>query len=426
MTLTDLSTASMRRLAAEATAPYTLLVLDPRTFNNADIRRMTQVAQDTGASIVYGDYLSSEGVQHVIEYQQGSVRDDFDFGPCVLIDTAMLRLAADSLVEDFQWAGWYDLRLRLSQLGPVVCCSEPLSTVGNAEEASSEGEAQFNYVDPRNRQVQIEMEQAFTAYLRRIGALVNEPHKADFSGNFPVEASVVIPVRNRVNTIADAVRSALSQKAGFPFNVIVVDNHSTDGTSELLRQLAASDCRLVVLTPEPGHGIGGCWNHALQSHCCGRFAVQLDSDDVYSGPDTLQRIVDRFYADRAAMVIGSYTLTDFQLNPIPPGIIDHREWTDTNGANNALRINGLGAPRAFFTPIARQLLFPDTSYGEDYAMGLRISRSWRIGRIYDSLYCCRRWGGNSDSNLSRDRINANNRYKDQLRTQELAARTSKR
>lgn len=426
MTLTDLSTASMRRLAAEATAPYTLLVLDPKAFNNADIHRMTQVAQDTGASIVYGDYLSAEGVQHVIEYQQGSVRDDFDFGPCVLIDTAMLRLAADSLEEDFQWAGWYDLRLRLSQLGPVVCCSEPLSTVGNAEEASSEGEAQFNYVDPRNRQVQIEMEQAFTAYLRRIGALVDEPREADFSGNFPVEASVVIPVRNRVNTIADAIESALTQQTAFSFNVIVVDNHSDDGTTEAVARLAAKDHRVVHLIPEPGHGIGGCWNHALQSHCCGRFAVQLDSDDVYSGPDTLQRIVDRFYADRAAMVIGSYTLTDFQLNPIPPGIIDHREWTDTNGANNALRINGLGAPRAFFTPLARQLLFPDTSYGEDYAMGLRISRSWRIGRIYDSLYCCRRWGGNSDSNLSRDRINANNRYKDQLRTQELAARTSKK
>lgn len=418
----DLSTASMRRLAQDATDRYTLLTLDPRGVKSVDTRRMAQVAADRSAAIVYGDFLTPDGLQRVIDYQPGSVRDDFDFGPCVLLDTDMLRRAVGEMDADYRWAGWYDLRLRLSEMGSVVCCSEPLSVVGPAESCGDGGEAQFNYVDPRNRQVQIEMEQAFTAYLRRTVALVGTPQSVGFEGDFPVECSVVIPVRNRVATIGDAVRSALMQQAPFDFNVIVVDNHSDDGTTGVIRALAAADPRVVLLIPEPGHGIGGCWNHALLSEHCGRFAVQLDSDDVYSSPDTLQQVVDCFYSTNAAMVIGSYELTDFDLRPIPPGLIDHREWTDGNGANNALRINGLGAPRAFFTPIARQILFPDTSYGEDYAMGLRIGRQWRIGRIYTSLYCCRRWGGNSDSNLSRDRLNANNRYKDQLRSNELSSR----
>lgn len=419
-----LSTAEIKRAAAAADSEYTLLTLDRRPLLTADRRRMEQVARDTDAAMVYGDYSTPAGPVPVIELQEGSVRDDFDFGPVVLVNTKMLRQAAAEMTADYQAAGFYDLRLRLSHMAPIVCVNEPLSAVGELP-AARQGEAQFDYVDPRNRASQIEMEQAFTDHLAAIGALVKAPKRLDFNGNFTVEASVIIPVRNRVNTIADAVKSALAQKTDFPFNVIVVDNHSTDGTAEKIAAIAETDNKVVCIVPEPGHGIGGCWNAALDSDRCGRFAVQLDSDDVYSGADTLQRIVDKFRETGAAMVIGSYTLTDFDLNVIPPGLIDHQEWTDANGANNALRINGLGAPRAFFTPVARAMRFPDTCYGEDYAMGLRISREYRIGRIFDNLYFCRRWGGNSDSNLSRERINANNRYKDRLRTIELQARKCK-
>lgn len=419
-----LSTAEIKRAAAAADSEYTLLTLDRRPLLTADRRRMEQVARDTAAAMVYGDYSTPAGSVPVIELQEGSVRDDFDFGPVVLVNTKMLRQAAAEMTADYQAAGFYDLRLRLSRMAPIVCVNEPLSAVGELP-AARQGEEQFDYVDPRNRASQIEMEQAFTDHLAAIGALVKAPKRLDFNGNFAVEASVIIPVRNRVNTIADAVKSALAQKTDFPFNVIVVDNHSTDGTAEKIAAIAETDNKVVCIVPEPGHGIGGCWNAALDSDRCGRFAVQLDSDDVYSGADTLQRIVDKFHETGAAMVIGSYTLTDFDLNVIPPGLIDHKEWTDANGANNALRINGLGAPRAFFTPVARAMRFPDTCYGEDYAMGLRISREYRIGRIFDNLYFCRRWGGNSDSNLSRERINANNRYKDRLRTIELQARKCK-
>lgn len=419
-----MTTQEIKRAAEAADSKYTLLRLDPRSLLRVDRRRLEQVAEDTGAAMVYGDYSTPEGAMPVIALQEGALRDDFDFGPVVLVRSELLRRAAGEMTDDYKAAGFYDLRLRLSRLGPIVCVNEPISVIGKPD-AAREGEAQFDYVDPRNRQSQIEMESACTDHLKAIGAIVGNPELLTFEGEFPVEASVVIPVRNRVNTIGDAVRSALSQIADFRFNVIVVDNHSTDGTSEKVAALAEEDNRVIHLIPEPGHGIGGCWNAALDSEHCGRFAVQLDSDDVYSGPDTLRKIIDKFRETGAAMVIGSYTLTDFDLNVIPPGLIDHKEWTDANGANNALRINGLGAPRAFFTPVARQLRFPDTCYGEDYAMGLRISRDYRIGRIFDSLYFCRRWGGNSDSNLSRERINANNRYKDQLRTVELLARKKK-
>lgn len=416
-----LSTAEIKRAAEAADSEYTLLNLDRRPLLKVDRKRMEQVARDTAAAMVYGDYSTPEGPAPVIALQEGALRDDFDFGPVVLVNTDMLRQAAAGMTADYKAAGFYDLRLRLSRMAPIVCVNEPLSAVGELP-AARQGEAQFDYVDPRNRASQIEMEQACTDHLAAIGALAGTPKVLDFDGDFAVEASVIIPVRNRINTIADAVNSALAQKADFPFNVIVVDNHSTDGTTEKIAAIAESNPKVIHIIPEPGHGIGGCWNVALESDRCGRFAVQLDSDDVYSGPDTLQRIVNKFRETGAAMVIGSYTLTDFDLNVIPPGLIDHKEWTDSNGANNALRINGLGAPRAFFTPVARSLRFPDTCYGEDYAMGLRISREYRIGRIFDNLYFCRRWGGNSDSNLSRDRINANNRYKDTLRTIELLAR----
>lgn len=230
---------------------------------------------------------------------------------------------------------------------------------------------------------------------------------------------------NRAKTIGDAVESALGQETGFDFNVLVVDNHSTDGTSDLIEQLAARDPRVVHIVPEREDlGIGGCWNWAINDPRCGRYAVQLDSDDLYLDSHTLQRVVEAFQEQDCAMVVGSYRMCDFQLQTLPPGVIDHKEWTDDNGANNALRINGLGAPRAFLTAIARGIGFPNTSYGEDYAMGLAVSRQYRIGRIYDPIYLCRRWTGNSDHGLSIEKTNANNLYKDRLRTIELRARIS--
>lgn len=420
------SSAEVKRAAAEASdSEYVVLWTARQEPADVNVARMSCVADDTGAVMVYADYADAQGhVVPVIDRQEGSLRDDFDYGPALLVRGADLRAVAAESEADYQAAGVYDMILRLSRRGEIVCVPETLSTMA-AEAAVEEGcEAQFNYVDPRNRAAQVEMEQACTEHLRAIGAYVapESVREVDFSGDFPVEVSVVIPVRNRVNTIVDAMISALEQEADFSYNVLVVDNYSTDGTAEAVAHFAAADERIVAVEPGPGHGIGGCWNAALHHPQCGRFAVQLDSDDIYSGPDTLAKIVAEFYRSRAAMVIGSYTLTDFRLNVIPPGLIDHAEWTDANGRNNALRINGLGAPRAFFTPLAREVGFPDTCYGEDYAMGLRLSREYRIGRIYENLYFCRRWEGNSDSALPVARINANNRYKDRLRTIELKAR----
>ena len=333
--------------------------------------------------------------------------------------------------EDYQWGALYDLRLRMKN---IVHINEYLYTEIETDNRKS-GEKQFDYVDPKNRQVQIEMEKICTEHLKRIGAWLPPVFKeVPFTSNLqddgtpseqgPTTASVIIPVFNRVRTVKDAVESALSQKCDFPFNIIVVDNHSTDGTTELLSEMAAKDSRIVHLIPAKFDlGIGGCWNLAVHSEHCGEFAVQLDSDDVYSGPDTLTKIVNAFHEQNCAMVVGTYQMTDFNMNPIPPGVIDHREWTEENGRNNALRINGLGAPRAFWTPLLRTINLPNTSYGEDYALGLRISREYRIGRIYDVLYCCRRWEGNSDAALDIDRVNANNLYKDRIRTWELTART---
>jgi glycosyltransferase involved in cell wall biosynthesis len=326
--------------------------------------------------------------------------------------------------SDRQWGALYDLRLRMKN---IVHINEYLYTEIENDLRKS-GEKQFDYVDPKNRAVQIEMEEICTEHLKRIGAYLEPNFKEpEASGeSFPVTATVVIPVFNRIRTVRDAVESALAQVCEFPFNIIVVDNHSTDGTTELLAEMAAKDTRLIHVVPvKHDLGIGGCWNLAVHHEMCGEFAVQLDSDDVYSGPDTLTKIVNAFREQKCAMVVGTYQMTDFQMNPIPPGIIDHREWTETNGRNNALRINGLGAPRAFWTPLLRKLNLPNTSYGEDYALGLRISREYRIGRIYDVLYCCRRWDGNSDAALDIDKVNANNLYKDRIRTWELAARISK-
>ena len=426
-----LSLATMRLIATTATADYALLYLKqgPVTLGYHALERMLQVAEETGAAMVYADHYSVEAgktVKHpVTAYQLGSIRDDFDFGSVVLLKTEYLKeYAAKEVVKDYQFAGWYDLRLFLSREGKLFHLNEYLYTE-EEDDLRASGEKQFDYVNPRNREVQIEMEQAVTAHLSAIKALVDTTQyvQPDFSGEaFPVEASVVIPVFNREKTVRDAVVSALSQKTDFPFNVIVVDNHSTDGTTEILSSLAADE-RLVHLIPtRTDLCIGGCWNYAINDAHCGRFAIQLDSDDLYSSENTLQTIVDAFHEQKAAMIVGSYRMCDFELNTLPPGLISHNEWTEDNGCNNALRINGLGAPRAFFTPLVRQHQFPNTSYGEDYAMGLAFSRRFRIGRIYDELYLCRRWGGNSDAVLSIDKVNTNNHYKDQLRTVEILAR----
>ena len=434
------SSGMLTHIAEKATAEYVLLQLKPVaiTLGAGALERMMAAATDTEAAMVYADRyelkanseeLGTKSVERhpVIDYQEGSLRDDFDFGSLVLIRTSLLHeYATIDREADYRYAGFYDFRLFLSRKGSLFHLNEYLYTEEERDLRAS-GEKQFDYVNPANREVQVEMEQACTAHLREVGALVDTTQYQDVDfdeQDFDVEASVVIPVFNRVKTIEDAVESALSQKASFKYNVIVVDNHSTDGTSDILsRMLLYHSNKLHVITPERSDlGIGGCWNEAVYSEYCGRFAVQLDSDDLYSSPKTLQTIVDAFYKQKAAMVIGSYRMCDFELNTLPPGLIAHQEWTDENGPNNALRINGLGAPRAFFTPLLRSVGFPNTSYGEDYALGLWFSRHYRIGRIFSELYLCRRWGGNSDAALSIEKVNANNLYKDRLRTMELKAR----
>lgn len=425
------SSRTIREIASRATSKYALLSTKATPFrlgHNA-IERFLQAADDSGASLVYSDRYMLDGERlsphPAIDCQEGSVRDDFDFGQLLLIRADGLREYAASAPAEYKYAGLYDLRLFLSRKELPFHVMERLYTEMQTDSRKS-GEKQFDYVNPRNREVQMEMERAVTHHLKEIGALVSQSDHAgiDFSEQpFDVEATVVIPVYNRAKTVADAVRSALSQVASFPYNVIVVDNHSTDGTTEILARMAKEDGRLIHIIPDRRDlGIGGCWNVAVGDSRCGRFAVQLDSDDLYSSPRTLQRIVDAFYQQRCAMIVGSYRMCDFQLQTLPPGIIDHREWTEENGYNNALRINGLGAPRAFFTPLLRQIKFPNTSYGEDYAAGLAFGRRYKIGRIFDELYLCRRWEGNSDAALSVERVNANNLYKDRLRTMEIAAR----
>lgn len=412
---------------------YLLLQLAGSQPDDCDsaLRRLVQAADDAGAGIVYADFRDRNGDEisdhPLIDYQQGSIRDSFDFGALVLISRRAAQSALarhGDIPADVKYGGWYDLRLKISIDAPIVRVPEPLYT-RTLTDTRPTGEKQFDYVDPRQRDYQIEMERLATDHLKRIGAWLAPQFEAvpDTGTQFPVKASIVIPVRNRVKTVADAVRSALAQQAAFPFNVIVVDNHSTDGTTDVLRQLAAEDARLVHLIPSRTDlGIGGCWNEAIYSLQCGRYAVQLDSDDIYQNEQTLARIIAAFDEGRYAMVIGSYTLVDFELNELPPGLIDHREWTRENGRNNALRINGLGAPRAFDVTVLRQFGLPNTSYGEDYAIALRLSRDYEIGRIYDSVYLCRRWGGNSDSALPLVTANRYDYYKDWLRSQEISAR----
>lgn len=417
-------------IAENTDADYVMICTRHTTigWGNNTLERFLRVADDTDAVMVYADhYKMVEGKMEkhpVIDYQSGSLRDDFDFGSLWCIKAqALADYIAQPDREEYQFAALYDLRLYLSRVGEIFHLNEFLYSEAELDTRKS-GEKQFDYVNPRNREVQIEMEKACTQHLGKVGALIDTTfyRQPDFGEqDFEYEASVIIPVFNREKTVADAVKSALGQKASFKFNVIVVNNHSTDRTGEILDELKVDN--LIQIVPERTDlGIGGCWNEAINSSFCGKFAVQLDSDDLYSSPKTLQKIVDAFYKQKAAMIIGSYRMCDFDLNTLPPGLIDHKEWTDENGCNNALRINGLGAPRAFFTPLVRQIQFPNTSYGEDYALGLAFSRRYRIGRIYEELYLCRRWGGNSDAALSVEKVNANNLYKDRLRTMELKAR----
>ena len=404
---------------------YILLTTCEVEWTGNGLQRLVQTFDSLPhTAILYSDCFIDGLITPVADYQKGSVRDDFNFGAALLLRTSAVR---DIQLPQLRFAALYYLRLLLSVDYDITRLNEPLYSVSNSDTRLS-GAKNFDYVNPRNREVQIEMEQAFTLYLKRINAFLEPSFQAINlrEGTFQCEATVIIPVRNRERTIGDAVRSVLRQRTSFPFNILVVDNYSTDGTSAILEQLADEDTRLIHIIPEEKTlGIGGCWNRAIDDPRCGRFAVQLDSDDLYEDENVLQTIVDAFYEQNCGMLVGSYTITDANLNTIPPGLIDHREWTDDNGRNNALRINGLGAPRAFFTPLVRNIHFPNTSYGEDYAMGLRISRDYRIGRIFRSLYLCRRWEGNSDAALSVERVNANNAYKDKLRTIEIQARIHK-
>ena len=424
------SSATVRMIAQKSKADYTLIyqkstLLKPGYFA---LERMIRIAEDSGAGMVYADYYAiSKGIKKnhpVIDYQEGSLRDDFNFGSLLLYHTKAIKKAAARMKhESYHFAGLYDLRLKVSQKHPLEHINEYLYTEIEEDNRAS-GQKIFDYVDPKNRQLQIEMEQACTQHLKEVGAYLKPTFETiEFNrGDFAYEASVIIPVRNRIRTIKDAISSVLMQKTDFPFNLIVVDNHSTDGTTEAIDDFK-EDARVIHLIPERDDlGIGGCWNMGVHHPRCGKFAVQLDSDDVYSGEDTLQKIVAAFYAQNCAMVVGSYQMTNFEMEMIPPGIIDHREWTPDNGRNNALRINGLGAPRAFYTPLLREIKLPNTSYGEDYALGLNISRHYQIGRIYDILYLCRRWEENSDASLDIVKMNAHNLYKDRIRTWELQAR----
>ena len=422
------STATIKKIASKADAEYTLIYTKSASLRLGmfALDRMLQIAADSGAGMVYADHYQIANNEKknspVITYQKGSLRDDFNFGSVLIYKSDRLKKAVADMETEYKFAGIYDLRLKVSQESEIVHINEYLYTEIENDTRKS-GEKVFDYVDPKNREVQIEMEKACTEHLKKIGAyLAPNFRKVEFDRvNFEYEASVIIPVRNRIKTISDAIKSVLSQKTNFKFNLIIVDNYSTDGTTEAIDKF--TDERLIHVIPENKElGIGGCWNAGVHHPKCGKFAVQLDSDDVYSDENTLQKIVDAFYEQNCAMVVGTYMLTDFDMKMIPPGIIDHKEWTPDNGRNNALRINGLGAPRAFYTPVLREIKVPNTSYGEDYALGLHFSRNYQIGRIYDVLYLCRRWDDNSDASLDIVKMNAHNTYKDRIRTWEVEAR----
>jgi len=424
-----LSSESIKKIIGACTSDFLLLILGNNKIdvNEKTIQRFLETADKKEAGIIYSDFYEKKDdqtLQHpLIDYQPGSIRDDFEFGSIILFDNNFLSNFHLS-ENNFRFAGFYDLRLYVSRNSSVVHIPEFLYTSEKPESKES-GEKQFDYVDPKNRDLQIEMELAATDHLKKIEAHIQPIiHSVDFSGEtFSCEASVIIPVKNRGKTILDAISSVLNQKANFSFNIIVIDNHSTDSTTNILKEISQKEKQVIHIIPDSKNlEIGGCWNEGIVHSSCGRFAVQLDSDDLYSNENTLQKIIDKFYEEKCAMVIGSYKLVNFNMEEIPPGVIDHKEWTDANGHNNALRINGLGAPRAFYTPVIRKIKFPDISYGEDYAVALEISRKYRIGRIYEPVYLCRRWEGNTDAGLTIERQNENNRFKDLLRTKEIVER----
>ena len=423
------STAAVREIAGTATAPFTMIYTKTTelSFGKFALERFLSIAEDSSAAMVYADHFNevdgNRAFAPVIDCQMGALRDDFDFGSVMIYRTSALKEAVARMDVDYEYAGLYDLRLKVSQKGSLVHINEYLYYEIETDTRKS-GEKLFDYVNPKNRAVQIEMEKACTQHLKDIGGYLG-PEFADVSfdeGDFEYEASVVIPCKNRVRTIGDAIASALSQKTSFKYNVIVVDDNSTDGTVDVIKKFVGDPKLVYIAQDKTYHAIGGNWNAALHHPKCGKFAIQLDSDDVYSDENTVQKFVDAFYAQNCAMVVGTYRMTDFHMNTLPPGIIDHREWTPDNGRNNALRINGLGAPRGFYVPMLRRINFPTTKYGEDYAVGLRVSREYQIGRIYEVVYNCRRWDDNSDASLDIEKVNANNLYKDRLRTWELQAR----
>lgn len=422
------STETVKAIQNHCQTDYALVIFPNNgiTIEKSALKRMLQIAKSSSVPLIYSDFFDVENGHYtphpVIDYQAGSLREGFDFGPVWLLDKKQFKSIKPS--DKYIYSGWYDIRLQLSQLGSFLRIPETLYSIKKADSRAS-GERQFDYVDPRNQDVQKEYEKCCTNYLKSINALVSPDKKLiDISTDeYPVEMSVIIPVRNREKTIVNAIDSILTQATSFDFNIIIVDNHSTDGTRALIEEKAAQDKRIIHITPERFDlGIGGCWNEGINYTECGRIAMQLDSDDLYSGFDTLQKVYDTFVSEKCAMVIGSYQMVNFALEEIPPGLIDHKEWTDNNGANNALRINGLGAPRAFATQVIREIGFPNVSYGEDYAAAIRISREYKLGRIYDSLYLCRRWEDNTDASLDIKKENAHNTYKDWIRTQELNAR----
>ena len=455
------STKAIREIAAQAKTKYTMICLKPHIeWVYLGQERMVQVMEMTGAKMVYSDHFnkvqSDKGQctieAPVVDYQIGALRDDFDFGSVLLWDTEKLKALVAQMDVDYEFAGLYDLRLRATESDKVTKDNVQRVNLVHIpeylyyeveEDTRKSGEKLFDYVDPRNRQVQIEMEACVTAHLKRIGAYLEPGVYKEMSAvsyqdsDYPVTASVIIPCKNRARTIGDAIQSALSQKvrAPYSFNVIVVDDNSTDGTAEKISEISRQHSDLIFIQQDKTwHAIGGNWNVAIHDPRCGKYAIQLDSDDTYYDENTVQRFIDTFEGvqnteyrvqtglPKYGMVIGTYQLTNMAGEVLPPGVIDHREWTDANGRNNALRINGLGAPRGFYVPLLRTINYPTTKYGEDYAVGLRISRDYPIGRIYDVLYNCRRWEDNSDANCDIVAMNRNNWYKDRLRSFELQAR----